>query len=238
MKRFLAILLLALLVTPTFAQSPQEMQREAYLPTNPIFQHVTKALTGAILIQYTGTGTNAQVTLASPTLTVGSTAGTYTFDIASTAYDTLQELVAAVNTKAGWNADLGGQFKGTEASLLVDAAAQEAKTGVATLEASAGLNYGTKLYLADKTPTVFRVLWTNTYSGGTSYLKVYRGSSPDTSIGDTLVAQFTSAATTVEKDVDLTPYFMQGYRSGYLKLLVENSTNQSVGTMTIMGSYK
>ncbi len=242
--KFLVIAaLLAVITIPAFAQTPQEIELEGYLPKNPITKHVVKAITGAATIIHSGAGTSPVVAFASPTLTIGSSLATYSFtlDGTDTSVDTLQELVASVSSKTGWTAALGDQFKGTESTItdtVVNIATVTAVTAVSVDFTTASFNYGTKLYLANKTPSVFRMLWTNTFSSGTSYMRIYRGTSANSNTNDTLVLQVTSAATTVEKELNLTPYMVQGLKGGYLKFFVENSANQSAGVVTLLGAYR
>jgi hypothetical protein len=101
--------------------------------TGPHLQSWDRINTG-LFIKYTGNGTAADVTIAGtyPSITLTTTvtgssdgsAGFGALDLTSASYDTLGELVAYINTRTGWAAELDGCLTGSELSnnLLVQSA--------------------------------------------------------------------------------------------------------------------
>jgi len=115
-----------------------------------------------IVIRYTGAAASGTVTVTSTTVS-GTTTGAvddFSFNITTANYDTLAELVAAIDALANWTCTLAPELLGTEASTnLMARAAADAKTANLYLCAGGGI-------LITNTGTTYRRL-TAGFSGGT-----------------------------------------------------------------------
>lgn len=95
-----------------------------------------------ITVRYTGPAATATVTITSTTIS-GATAGAvedFSFDMTTAPYDTLAEVVAAIDALPNWTCTMAGELAGTEASTnLLIRAATDAKTANLNLCAGGGI---------------------------------------------------------------------------------------------------
>lgn len=237
------ILLAVLVVPPTlFGQTEQAMYKDAnYLHKNPFAKCNTKALTSAMTLLYDGSDATASYNLATSALALVSSSANTRFDLTNASYDTFQELVAAINAIDGWNATLGEQFLGTEHASFADVATATALSTVTlTSDTSFAANLGVRMYMAGKTPVVFKVTANSTFAAGTSALKVYQSTDPYSNATDTLIWQQVIPTTATDEDLDVTPFFsLCGNGAGsYLKVFIENSVATSTGKLSVLGCYR
>jgi len=141
-----------------------------------------------IVVRYTGAAASGTVTVTATTVS-GSTTGAvddFSFNITTANYDTLAELVAAIDALANWTCTLAPELLGTEASTnLMARAAADAKTANLYLCAGGGI-------LITNTGTTYRRL-TAGFTGGTLSLfadgvKVYEASITSTTLSAVVTA--------------------------------------------------
>lgn len=110
-----------------------------------------------IVVRYTGAAATATVAITATNIT-GATAGAvddFNFDITTAPYDTIAEVVAAIDALPNWTASYASELKGTEASTkLLLRSATTAKAADLYLAAGGGI-------LITNTGTTYRSLTVN-----------------------------------------------------------------------------